>query len=207
MSQKDVDDALSAWLDAKPIVVSLAPNALADVWDDIQRTAEALGVAERGQVLVSHLKRRIADIATRTLNENAKPTVACLEWLDPLMAAGNWMPELVELAGGANLFGTAGKHSPWMQWEDLLKADPDVIVALPCGYDLAKTREEMVHLTKRSAWPTLRAVETGRVYVTDGNQYFNRPGPRLVESLEILAEMFHPDTFHFGHEGSGWERL
>jgi iron complex transport system substrate-binding protein len=207
VSQKDVDDALCSWLGAKPIVVSLAPNALVDVWADIQRAANALGVAQRGKVLVQGLKARIDDVAKRALNVNKKPTVACLEWLDPLMAAGNWMPELVELAGGVNLFGEAGKHSPWMQWQDLLQSNPEIIVALPCGYDLPKTRAEMIHVTSRGEWPTLRAVKNGRVYVTDGNQYFNRPGPRLVESLEILAEILHPDALDFGHRPQGWDVL
>jgi iron complex transport system substrate-binding protein len=123
------------------------------------------------------------------------------------MAAGNWMPELVELAGGANLFGLAGKHSPWLSWEQLLAADPDVIVVLPCGYDLVKTRAEMPALTAKPEWSQLSAVQNRRVYLTDGNQFFNRPGPRLVESLEILAEILHPNVFHFGHEGTGWQHL
>jgi iron complex transport system substrate-binding protein len=133
--------------------------------------------------------------------------VACVEWLDPLMAAGNWVPELVELAGGVNLFGEAGRHAPWMSWEQLRAADPDVIVLLPCGFDIARTARDLPALTGRPGWGELRAVRSGRVFLTDGNQYFNRPGPRLVESLEILAEVLHPGAFAFGHEGSGWRRL
>ena len=95
------------------------------------------------------------------------------------------MPELINLAGGVNLFGSAGQHSPWMTWQQLLERDPDVIIALPCGFDLARTRSEMSSLTRLPEWPGLRAVQIGRVFVTDGNQYFNRPGPRVVESLEI----------------------
>jgi iron complex transport system substrate-binding protein len=132
--------------------------------------------------------------------------VACIEWVDPLMAAGNWMPELVEMAGGVNLFGTAGKHSPWMSFEQLVAADPDAIVLLPCGFDLPRTREDLPLLARRPEWPALKAVQAGRVFLTDGNQFFNRPGPRLVESLEILAEMLHPEAFAFAHEGTGWER-
>src|SRR5207247_6638557 len=101
----------------------------------------------------------------------------------------------VELAGGQNLFGSAGKHSPWMTWEQLGQRDPDVIVALPCGFDLATTRSEMAGLTAHPAWKRLQAVRKGCVFVTDGNQYFNRPGPRLVESLEILAEIFPSGVF------------
>jgi iron complex transport system substrate-binding protein len=137
----------------------------------------------------------------------ARPTVACLEWIDPLMAAGNWMPTLVDRAGGASLFGEAGKHSPWMKFDDLRARDPDVIVALPCGYDLARTTQDLELLARHDGWRELRAVAQGRVFVTDGNQYLNRPGPRLVESLEILAEILHPDAFSFGHEGEGWRRF
>jgi iron complex transport system substrate-binding protein len=136
-----------------------------------------------------------------------QPTVACIEWIEPLMAAGNWMPELVEMAGGANLFGLAGKHSPWLTWEQLVEADPEVMIILPCGYDINKAREEMPAFTSKPGWPQLSAVRNRQVYLTDGNQYFNRPGPRLAESLEILAEVFHPEVFHFGHEGVGWQSL
>jgi iron complex transport system substrate-binding protein len=109
------------------------------------------------------------------------------------MAAGNWVPELVEMAGGINRFGEAGKHSPWMSWEDLAAADPEVIVIMPCGWDTARTEPEMHWLTDRPGWSRLRAVRNGRVHLTDGNQYFNRPGPRLVDSLEILAGILHPE--------------
>ena len=111
------------------------------------------------------------------------------------------------MAGGTNLFGTAGAHSPWMTWEDLKRADPEVIAVLPCGFDIARTRREMPALTKRPDWRDLRAVRDGRVYLTDGNQYFNRPGPRIADSLEILAELLHPQHFDFGHRGKGWAPL
>jgi iron complex transport system substrate-binding protein len=136
-----------------------------------------------------------------------RPSVACIEWIDPLMAAGNWMPELVAMAGGENVFGEAGRHSPWMTWESFCHTDPDVILILPCGYNINESRRNIPVLTRRPEWPDLSAVTTGRVFLADGNQYFNRPGPRLAESLEILAELLHPEVFNFGHEGVGWERL
>jgi iron complex transport system substrate-binding protein len=207
VSARDVDEALCSWLGSRPKVVSLQPNALADVWADIARVAKALHVPERGQALVHDLQERMATIAREARQATVRPTVACLEWIDPLMAAGNWMPELVDLAGGVNLFGTAGRHSPWMSWQDLAERDPDVIVALPCGFDLARTSAAMTTLTRHPDWDSLKAVRDGRVFVTDGNQYFNRPGPRLVESLEILAEILHPEMCGFGREGSGWRRL
>jgi len=122
------------------------------------------------------------------------------------MAAGNWVPELVEMANAVNLFGSAGRHSPWMTWEELAESDPDVIVITPCGFDLNRTRQEMYWLTDRPDWSKLRAVASGQVYLADGNQYMNRPGPRIVESLEILAEILHPDFFPPHLEGTAWQR-
>jgi iron complex transport system substrate-binding protein len=206
VSLREVERAVCAWLLSCPRLVSLNPNALADVWVDIENVAEALSVPERGKELVDHLRSRMAAVAQKARLLPDKPTVACVEWLDPLMAAGNWMPELVEMAGGINLFGEAGKHAPWMTWEQLHQRDADVIVLLPCGFDIARCRRDLGVLQAKPGWPELKAVRSGRVFLTDGNQYFNRPGPRLVESLEILAEMLHPDNFHFSHEGSGWQR-
>lgn len=203
VSQRDVEEAcqIMGW---RPTIVSLTPNALADVWADIARVARALDVPDAGTALVSRLQARIAAIAERA-RPLPRPTVACIEWIEPLMSAGNWMPELIDLAGGTSLFGEAGKHSPWMTFADLVARDPDFIFVLPCGFDIARTRREMPALTGLPGWSTLRAVQNGRVFLLDGNQYFNRPGPRLVESLEILAELLHPEAFSFGHRGTGWE--
>src|SRR5829696_2571950 len=207
VSLQDVERSLAIWLASRPRVVSLEPNALADVWQDIGQVAEALSVPEQGAALVARLQERMAAIAEQVRTIPDRPAVACIEWIDPLMAAGNWVPELVELAGGINLFGEAGKHSPWMTWPELVARDPEVIIVMPCGFDIARSRVDMPALSHHPEWSTLRAVQTGRVYLTDGNQYFNRPGPRLVESLEILAELLHPTAFCFGHEGRGWERV
>jgi iron complex transport system substrate-binding protein len=205
VSLADVEAAVCTLLDSRPRIVSLEPNALADLWGDVRLVAEAIGAAERGEELIARLQARLAHIARRASRLPRRPTVACIEWIDPLMAGGNWMPELVEIAGGQNLFGVAGTHSPWMTWEELLAADPEVIVVLPCGWNIEKCRQEMPVLTSRAEWPRLQAVRNGRVFVTDGNQYFNRPGPRLVEAAEILAEILHPEEFQFGHAGTGWE--
>jgi iron complex transport system substrate-binding protein len=207
VSTRDVEDALGDWIGTRPRVLSLLPNRLSDIWEDIGRTAEVLNVPARGEELVARLQARIRDVVYKTERLSERSSVACLEWIDPLMAAGNWVPELVVMAGGRNLFGVAGEHSHWMTWGQLRERDPEVIVSLPCGYGLAKTREEMASLQGNPEWGLLRAVRTGRVAVTDGNQYFNRPGPRLVGSLEILAEILHPRAFEFGHRGNGWEPL
>lgn len=204
VSLRDVEEAVCQLVSSRPTIIALEPNSLADVWRDIQRVAEGLNVPEKGQALVNDLQDRMQTIADQTKTLANRPTVACIEWINPLMAAGNWMPTLIEMAGGINLFGKAGKHSPWMEWPELVTADPDIIIISPCGWGIERGRQEMPPLTGRSEWNQLQAVQNGRVYLTDGNQYFNRPGPRLVESLEILAECFHPDLFNFGHEGVGW---
>ena len=207
VSLKEVEQAVREWLGTRPRIISLAPTKLADVWNDIISVADALGVQARGKVLVKQLKNRVAEIIEKACQVKERPSVACIEWLDPLMAAGNWIPELVEFGGGRNLFGKASEHSPWLDWESLRKRDPQIIAVLPCGFALPRTRAEIAVLTGKPSWAKLRAVRNRRVFLTDGNQYFNRPGPRLVESLEILAEIIHPELFQFGHEGQGWERL
>jgi iron complex transport system substrate-binding protein len=199
VSLRDVEAAVTR-MRSRPRVVSLNPNALAEVWDDVRAVAAGCGVPGRGEKLVADLRARMRAVSERTAGR-PRPTVACIEWIDPLMAAGNWVPELVELAGGVNLFGEAGKHSPWMTWDDLARRDPDVMVVLPCGFDLKRTKAELPAVTARPGWSALKAVQTGRVWAADGNAYFNRPGPRLVEALEMLAEAFHPETFAFGHTG------
>ncbi len=122
------------------------------------------------------------------------------------MAAGNWVPELMQLAGGQSVFGKAGEHAPWITWEAFAETDPDIVVLMPCGFSMSRVEEEMSTLTRNPVWPKLKAVQAGRVYLTDGNQFFNRPGPRLVESLEILAEIFSPSQAPFAHEGTNWRQ-
>jgi iron complex transport system substrate-binding protein len=203
----DVEAALGDWIGSHPRVISLAPTKLADLWGDIRRVAEELSVPAHGAALVQRLQERVETTAAKASSAAHLPSVACLEWLDPLMAAGNWVPELVERAGGLNLFGEAGQHAPWLNWEAVREHDPEIMVLMPCGFDIARTNQEMKTLTGKPDWSKLRAVRGGSVFITDGNQYFNRPGPRLVESLEILAELIHAELFAFGHEGRGWRRL
>lgn len=205
VSLKDVEQAVCQLVSSRPEIVALEPHCLEDLWKDIASVARAIGCEERGASLIASLQERVETIRQKAQPLPRKPRVACVEWIEPLMAAGNWMPELIELAGGVSLFGVAGKHSPWMSWESLQASDPDVILVLPCGYDLKKTREEMPALTRQPGYSELRAVREGRVYLADGNQYFNRPGPRLVESLEILAELLHPEDFSFGHRDRAYE--
>lgn len=207
VSLEEVEQAAAELTNCHPKIISLQPGNLADVWDDIERVAEVMDVA--APMASIHQRMQVCQM----LSERAidRPTVGCIEWLDPLMAAGNWVPELVAMAGGVSCFGTAGEHSPWLNWDDLQAADPDVLVLMPCGFDLERTLQESQTLMQYPVWSSLKAVKTGRVYVTDGNQYFNRPGPRLVDSLEILVEIVHPklfrDAFSRSYEGQGWRSL
>lgn len=207
VSLADVERAVCDWTGSDVRVVSLRPDSLADLWRDIRHVAAALDRVPAGEALVEGLRSRMAEIADRARRLPSRPRVATIEWADPLMAGGNWVPELVEMAGGTNLFGEAGKHSPWMDWDGLAAADPDAIVLMPCGFDLPRVMQDVEMLSRRGEWRALRAVREGRVFATDGNQYFNRPGPRLADSLEILAEILHPEEFAFGHEGTGWIRV
>jgi iron complex transport system substrate-binding protein len=188
VSLRDVEMAIARGMKSRPQIVSLQPNSMADIWDDFRRVAGALGIPQHGEDVIRALQSRMR-AAVSLAPKSPAPRVACIEWIEPLMAAGNWTPELIALAGGINLFGEAGKHSPWMTWEELAAADPDVIIVAPCGFDLERTAQEMYWLTGRAGWRGLSAVQANRVYLADGNQYFNRPGPRVVETLEIVAEI------------------
>jgi iron complex transport system substrate-binding protein len=206
VSLADVERALDGWIGAAPRLVPLQPMALTDIFADIARIAAAIGRADEGDVLVADLRARLGRIATVT-TALPRPRVATIEWLDPPMAGGNWMPELVAMAGGDNLFGVAGQHSPWLDWNAVTDANPDVILLLPCGFTLGRALSEISAVTTRPGWHQLAAVRANQVYVLDGHRHFNRPGPRLHESLEILAEILHPAQFRFGHEGRAWRRL
>lgn len=207
VSLGDVEQTICDLFETDPRIVALSPNNLLDVWNDIHQVADALDVPERGEELVGFLCSRLDVIAEKIRDIPARPTIACIEWIDPLMTAGNWVPELVVTAGGVNLFGEAGQYSPHLEWDQLTTADPDVIVVMPCGFDIPRTRQEMQAIIGQPQWKQLNAVRSHQVYLADGNQYFNRPGPRLVESAEILAEIIHPDRFDFGHAEIGWTRL
>ena len=204
VSFTEVEQAVKDVLDVQPTVISLHATSLEGLWQDIQRVAEGLNLPKKGNAVLEGYHARIAAIQHRVRTTSSRPTVACIEWMDPLMAAGNWVPELVHLAGGISVFGKPGEHAPWINWEEFDKADPEIILLMPCGFSMKRIEEEISLLTNHPYWHSLRAVQNGRVYLTDGNQYFNRPGPRLVESLEILAEIFHPTHFHFGHQKQGW---
>ncbi len=188
VSLRDVERSIASRLASAPELVALNPASLADIWDDFRRVGAAVGVD--AEPVIRALQARMQPSSASA----PRPTVACIEWIEPLMAAGNWTPELIHLAGGIDVFGTPGVHSPWIAWEDLVKRDPDVIIVAPCGFDLARTRAEMRWLTERPEFQCLKAVRTGRLFLADGNQFFNRPGPRVAETLEIVRQITHGST-------------
>ncbi len=208
VSEDDVVAALAGWGGAGtggPRLVSLKAADLPGVYDDIAGLAGAIGREAEGAALVAEMRNRLDAIGCLAVEAGWKPRLMLIEWMAPLMAGGNWMPELIGLAGGEGLFADAGKPSPWVEWEDLRAADPEAILIAPCGFELERVKGEMPVLEALPGWSDLKAVRTGAVALADGNAFFNRPGPRLVESAEIIAEFLHPDVFDFGHEGTHWQ--
>jgi len=203
VSEKDVKGVVINITGINPDIISVEPNSVKDIFKDIKTIAEALNVVDKGADLIEFMKNRIRTLK-KSYDYKSELTVAAIEWIDPLMAAGNWVPELIEMAGGINLFGEAGKHSPWMEYKDLIEKDPQTIIIMPCGYNIQKSIIEIDSLIKQKGWQKINAVRNDKVYITDGNQYFNRPGPRIIESLEILIEIFHDDKTNFKHLDSGW---
>jgi len=207
VSERDVTEALQKLTGLHPRIVSLAPYRLADVWEDVIRVGKALEQRERATNLVRQYTQRLEQLQQQSTQLNTgktKPRVAILEWLDPLMAAGNWTPELVMYAGGENVFGEIGVHSPWLAWEELRQADPDVIVLAPCGFSLERTLVDVPLLQQHPFWKSLQAVQNGRVYAIDGNYYLNRSSPRLVESAELLGRVLWGEQLALPVDEQAW---
>ncbi|OKH53281.1 cobalamin-binding protein [Calothrix sp. HK-06] len=208
VSLNDVEKAVANLTNSPPKIISLQPNVLKDVWTDIENVGHVFDVDSLK--VIENLEARVKIVQQRTKGLSATevlPSVACIEWTDPLMVAANWIPELVELAGGRPLFGVTGQDSTQLKWENLIESNPDIVIFMPCGFDLNRTRTETQLLISRPEWQKLHCAKSGRVYITDGNAYFNRPGPRLVESLEVLAEILHPEIFQYGYKGKAWDVL
>lgn len=183
---------MAATLPGLPQVVNLEPSSLDDVFNDIRHVAQVLGVPGRGDDVVNELQKRVDAVRTRTAGVGHRPRCFLMEWIDPPFCSGHWEPELVELAGGVDPLGRRGQDSVRIPWEAVLEARPEVIVLACCGYSVERTRRDLPILRGFPGWDTLPAVRAGRVHIVDGSAYFSRPGPRLVDSLEILAELIHP---------------
>jgi iron complex transport system substrate-binding protein len=195
VSLDDVRAAVARLARSDVRIVNLHPTRLDDIWTDIARVAAAIGRAGVGRDVVDRLKGRVADIAHRSALASTRPSVLTVEWIDPVMIGGMWMPELVTLAGGTPLVTQPGDHAPTLTKAQLEALDPDVVLVKPCGFDLQRALAELPALRDALPSRSWRAFAEGRVYIADGNAFFNRPGPRIVESLEILAGCVRPGGF------------
>jgi iron complex transport system substrate-binding protein len=207
VSERDVMQAVQQLTGLRPRIISLSPYRLSDVWNDVLRVGQALGNLRQAEQLVNGYKKRLEQVHNATSSFGTRPRLAVLEWLDPLMGAGNWTPELVAFAGGEHIFGEIGLHSPWLSWEELRQADPDILVLSPCGFAIERTMIDLPLLQKHPLWQSLQAVQVGRVYAIDGNQYLNRSGPRLVESTELLARVMWGEKLAMEVDAQGWRQI
>ena len=206
VSLGEVETALQDWVGAtRPKLVSLEPMSLADLADDIAKTGAALDVERRADRLNVDMAEGFAALRATTETLPRKK-VFFMEWTTPLMGAGNWMPETIAAAGGEVVLGQEGVHSPTVTLAEIAAADPDVILVGPCGFSIDRARQEMAVLQDNKDWQELRAVRAGDVYLVNGNHFFNRPGPRLLQSAEIVAEILHPHIYAAANHGTGWVR-
>jgi iron complex transport system substrate-binding protein len=204
VSLNNVEEALNNYT-GKPVnIISLQPGTLLDIFNDIKLIAGVLNVNEAANDLLEDLNQRVDIIRHKLKFAENKPSVACIEWLHPIMVSGNWVPGLIEVAGGISVLGNRGKHSEYVQWEDIRLTNPDILVIAPCGFSINRTLKEIDLLLKMDGFNELKAVKNNRLYIVDGNHYINRPGPRIVDSIEIFAEIINPKQFIFGYEGNGW---
>jgi iron complex transport system substrate-binding protein len=178
-----------------PNIVSLDPHCLADILNDVLRIGEATDRSRQAESLVQQLKHRIEAVRDRTARAASQPRVACLEWFDPLYIAGHWVPEMIQIAGGNDILATAGNPSFKIEWDALIVSLPEILILMPCGFDLDRAVRESSLLKNRAGWEMLPAVRDGRVFAVSGADYFSRPGPRLIDGLEILSQVIHPELF------------
>jgi iron complex transport system substrate-binding protein len=193
VSYKDVQEAARV-MDTDTKVVSLEPHSIGDILSHVSLIGRLCGVEERAAEVVADARARL-DALRDAIGDRPRPRVASIEWLDPIFAAGHWVPEQVDWAGGDEVLGPQGVPSPDVPWQAVLDAQPDVIVLMPCGMPIERTLGELDTITSRDGWIDLPAVRDGRVFVVDASSFFNRPGPRVVRGAEILAALFNPGLF------------
>ena len=183
-------------LEAETKIVSLEPRGLFDILDNILLLGELTGTQRHAKAVVEGLRARIERVQTGAAGLSS-PRVVCIEWLEPIFVGGHWVPEMVQMAGGWDALGKPREPSFVVAWDEVVVAEPDVLVLMPCGFSVPRTRQELHLLTERLGWSDLPAVRRGRVYLTDATSYFNRPGPRIATGLEILATILHPEAFSY----------
>jgi iron complex transport system substrate-binding protein len=191
---KEIDRAVSLLGDRRPDVLVLDPHDLDDILVSIMDVAEKIGKVREGRKLVASLQKRIDMVRSMTMKLKHKPKVLCVEWIDPLFTAGHWVPQIVEYAGGINGLSSTGEPSRRMDIDEAVKLDPDIIVLMPCGFDIEQTLKELPVLASNGKWKSLQAVKNRNVYAVNANAYFSKPGPRTVVGLEIISKILHPET-------------
>ena len=174
------------------------------MWLDFDIIAKKLDAPESYSILKSEINERFKLLKDKLHGTVQKPTVLCIEWIEPIMVAANWVPELVGFAGGRNVMSVSGTDSKFCSWDEIKKTNPDIIIMMPCGFGIKRTLEDLHFLQNIKGWEELKAVKENKVFVVDGNNYFNRPGPRLVDSAEILAEIIHPEIFERKYLEDAW---
>ena len=179
----------------QPEVISLDPQLLHDVIENIRMVGRATGAEEKADEIAEGMEARIEAVKVKAADADTRPSVLHVEWADPLMCGGHWVPEMVDLAGGSNTFGDKDTGTFKLEWDDVVERQPDVIVMMPCGFDVKRGLQDVPILAERDGWKDLPAVRNDRVYVVDAGAYTSRSGPRLVTGLEIMAEMIHPELF------------
>ena len=194
-------------LEGQRVILSLEPTSLGGILEAVEQVGEATGAQERALAVVHELQQRIDQIATRAQTASGEPRVFAMEWLDPPFTAGHWVPEMIRLAGGRDELAQEGCPSSQINWSRIADHDPEIIVLMPCGFTLERTSEEFARVTLPDEWRGLSAVRSRQVYAVNGSAYFNRPGPRIVEGLEILAEIMHPELFPRTMARGAWQRL
>jgi len=207
VSLDQVKDIVSNWTLNLTEIISLEPNTLNEVWLSFDIIAKMMGTPESSSILKTEINERFKLLKDKLKGTDQKPTVLCIEWIEPIMVAANWVPELVGLAGGKNVMSVSGTDSNFCSWDDIKKTNPDIIILMPCGFGIKRTFEDIHNLQNRKGWQELKAVKDNKVFVVDGNQYFNRPGPRLVDSAEILAEIIHSDYFERKFSEDAWKTI
>ena len=194
VSFEDVQEAANR-LDVSPTVVSLDPHGVDDVLEDIKILGQHTGTQSVAHVAVFNLRARIDAVRRAVSSAERRPRVVCVEWMSPVIAAGHWIPEMVQIAGGVDVLVEPGAPSPRLDFDRVADADPDVVVLMPCGMGVAQAKSEFDALPDRSCWEDLRAFKNSQAHVVDSGALFSRSGPRLVDGLEILAHILHPDLF------------
>jgi iron complex transport system substrate-binding protein len=185
----------TAILAKQPEVMSLDPQYLGDILEDIRRVGGATGTEAQAEAITARMQQRIDTVSQKASLASHRPRVLHLEWVDPLMCGGHWVPEMVELAGGTNCFGDKETGSFKLEWPDVVASQPEVIIFMPCGFEVKRALQDVPILAEKEGWASLPAVRNNRVYAIDASAYTSRSGPRLVVGLEILAEMIHPELF------------